>query len=44
MGSVPGAWFCDPNSLWQKGAVENANKRIRRFIPGDTDLATHRRS
>nr|ASK42065.1 hypothetical protein [Rhizobium rhizogenes] len=23
----------------QKGAVENANKRIRRFMPGDTDLA-----
>ncbi|PTM87171.1 IS30 family transposase [Mycoplana dimorpha] len=33
------SWFCDPNSPWQKGAVENANKRIRRFVPGDTDLA-----
>lgn len=33
------SWFCDPNSPWQKGAVENANKRIRRFIPGDTDLS-----
>lgn len=32
--------FCDPNSPWQKGAVENANKRIRRFMPDDTDLAT----
>ncbi|ULJ74195.1 IS30 family transposase [Rhizobium gallicum] len=33
------SWFCDPNSPWQKGAVENANKRIRRFLPGDTDLS-----
>ncbi len=33
------SWFCDPNSPWQKGAVENTNKRIRRFMPGDTDLS-----
>ena len=33
------SWFCDPSSPWQKGTVENANKRIRRFMPGDTDLA-----
>ena len=33
------SWFCDPSAPWQKGAVENANKRIRRFMPGDTDLA-----
>lgn len=32
------SWFCDPSAPWQKGAVENANKRIRRFLPGDTDL------
>lgn len=25
----------------QKGAVENANKRIRRFMHGDTDLSTN---
>ncbi len=24
---------------FEKGAVENANKRIRRFMPSDTDLA-----
>ncbi|MBB4277763.1 IS30 family transposase [Rhizobium mongolense] len=24
--------FCDPNSPWQKGAVENTSKRIRRFL------------
>jgi IS30 family transposase len=33
------SWFCDPSAPWQKGAVENANKRIRRFMPGTTDLA-----
>ncbi|WP_318013367.1 IS30 family transposase [Rhizobium sp. 3T7] len=33
------SWFCDPNSPWQKGAVEDTNKRIRRFMPGDTDLS-----
>ncbi|MGN7805771.1 IS30 family transposase [Ensifer sp. 22521] len=33
------SWFCDPSAPWQKGAVENTNKRIRRFMPGDTDLA-----
>ncbi|NTF07448.1 IS30 family transposase [Agrobacterium rubi] len=32
------SWFCDPSAPWQKGGVENANKRIRRFMPGDTDL------
>jgi IS30 family transposase len=24
-------WFCEAQSLWQKGAVENANKRLRRW-------------
>ncbi|KOF13368.1 transposase [Ensifer adhaerens] len=33
------SWFCDPSAPWQKGAVENTNKRIRRFMPGNTDLA-----
>lgn len=30
-------WFCDPQSPWQKGAVENTNRRIRRFLPRSTD-------
>ncbi|HLP66505.1 MAG TPA: IS30 family transposase [Rhizobium sp.] len=34
------SWFCDPSAPWQKGTVENSNKRIRCFLPGDTDLAT----
>jgi IS30 family transposase len=33
------SWFCDPSAPWQKGAIENANKRLRRFMPGDTNLA-----
>ena len=35
------SWFCDPNSPWQKGAVENTNKRIRRFMQQLVDLAHH---
>jgi transposase, IS30 family len=31
-------YFCDPYSSWQKGAVENANKMIRRYIPKGTDM------
>ena len=31
-------YFCDPYSSWQKGAVENVNKMVRRYIPKGTDL------
>src|SRR5919202_3989048 len=30
--------FCDPYASWQKGAVENANGRLRRDLPRDLDL------
>jgi IS30 family transposase len=32
-------WFCDPHAPWQKGSIENANGRLRRFLPGEIDLA-----
>ncbi|MBY0135075.1 hypothetical protein E2977_00940 (plasmid) [Paracoccus yeei] len=25
-------WFCEEQSPWQKGALENANKRLRRWL------------
>ena len=33
-------FFCDPYSPWQKGGIENAIGRMRRFIPRKTDLAS----
>ncbi|MDH2326337.1 IS30 family transposase [Cereibacter sp. SYSU M97828] len=33
-------WFCDPQSPRQKGSIENANKRLRRWICRDTDPET----
>ena len=34
------AWFCDPQAPWQKGSVENLNKRARRYLPRDAPMAT----
>jgi IS30 family transposase len=31
-------YFCDAYASWQKGGVENANGRIRRWLPHGTDL------
>lgn len=33
-------WFCDPRSPWQKGAIENANRRLRRHLPPETNMIT----
>ena len=32
-------FFCDPHAPWQKGSIENAIGRMRRFLPRKTDLA-----
>ena len=34
------AWFCDAYASWQKGGVENANGRLRRWLPRSLDLDT----
>jgi transposase, IS30 family len=39
-GLAINTYFCDPHAPWQKGGIENAIGRIRRFIPRKTDLAT----
>ena len=31
-------WFCDAYASWQKGAVENANGRLRRDLPRKMDI------
>ena len=35
-----GTFFCDRYAPWQKGGIENAIGRMRRFLPRKTDLAT----
>ena len=32
------SWFCDAQSPHQKGAVENTNRRLRRFLPREIDM------
>ena len=31
-------WFRDPSSPWQKGTVENTNRRARRWLPRKRDI------
>jgi hypothetical protein len=31
-------WFCDAYASWQKGGVENANGRLRRWFPRQIDI------
>ena len=33
-------FFCDPHSPWQKGTIENAIGRLRRFLPRSTNIDT----
>ncbi len=32
------SWFCDAQSPHQKGAVENTNRRLRRYLPREIDM------
>jgi IS30 family transposase len=32
-------FFCDPHAPWQKGGVENAIGRLRRYLPRKTDIS-----
>jgi len=34
-------YFADPYASWQRGSNENANGRLRRFIPRSADLANY---
>jgi len=34
------SYFCNVSSPWQKGSVENANGRLRRYLPLETNLET----
>jgi transposase, IS30 family len=38
---IPGfkVYFCHPYKAWQRGAVENANRQLRRFFPKGTDFS-----
>lgn len=33
-------WFCDPQSLWQKGTVENSTRRVRKRLSREVDPLT----
>lgn len=33
-------YFTDPYASWQRGSNENANGRLRRWIPRSSDLST----
>lgn len=36
-------YFCHPYKFWEKGAVENRNKIIRRYIPKGSDIYSYSR-
>lgn len=34
-------YFCDPYSSYQKGAVENGNKMVRRYVPKSSNIGIY---
>ena len=38
--SITPVYFADSYCAWQKGAIENANKLVRQYIPKGTDIST----